>query len=877
MLAWFTRQRARRLGRFAELIRRRQVMLLRPQPGVIIREALGLIPRARTLVTLPSQLEWWARIRQAADRRQPPPIRDHRGVSVARDVVRFASPIQSGPDAPLATTVRSEAEIESPVAIPPVEPWVDAPPSDETLPSEVAPEPSGSADLGPAEPTHVADLPVASAPVTDLPRPVATGAVGSVEAASEGPRPPVTRTMESKSGPRADQITSRSSAPPPMPAVPPMPTVPPIPSMPPMASEAASGAAVTPAPAPAAPTVGIVPQQVEAAVEDRTEERVDLQSAPVAAPDHPVGSSPDRPSRDLRERAPTAEPASSELVRPVDQRAVPTPLAPPVAAVAPDLPGAATEPPERAEPRPDRAADEVAAAAAAPAAEPARPVEVPGPPAPSLSPGDFTERWERSAGSEPLMPAASEPPNVGPVPPAVEAPAPPRAEPAAVPSEAPIGEPAPVGFDPRSVARPAEAPAPLVPERPIVTPRAEAEPATVATGPEPRAVAPAEQSVPVESPGSAESPARGWTPNEVRQARAPARAPASGPAPTGEGSPRPAEPTRRDIEEILAQPDETPASPSEWLSRLRRAFSAGESATQAGSPPAASEPTAEPMSLTNRAILTPLVGRDPGAVRLLRGGIAAKAVARVEADAVAVGDTILLGEGHEQSEPETAGLLAHELVHVGRRRSPRFVPPVVSAAPERPVGALPFALPLGSPSSAPAPAPAPVAPIGRRPAPSATAVRNAPPIADEEAVALDTEARATEIAETQRRLGSEPPQAGTWAPSSIGQPPARVEPSRSGAAPWGGLPPPWEPMPDFPTEASDVGGAPAGAIGLGGEGLGAMSGAVRRAPISREVPAPAAAPAGEAPGAPPVDVDALARQVYTILKRRLSGERRRAT
>jgi len=53
--------------------------------------------------------------------------------------------------------------------------------------------------------------------------------------------------------------------------------------------------------------------------------------------------------------------------------------------------------------------------------------------------------------------------------------------------------------------------------------------------------------------------------------------------------------------------------------------------------------------------------------------------------------------------------------------------------------------------------------------------------------------------------------------------------------------------------------------------------ALQRAAIERSVPEAAAAPDHRPPehGPPAPDIDALARQVYDVLKRRLAGERRR--
>jgi hypothetical protein len=144
--------------------------------------------------------------------------------------------------------------------------------------------------------------------------------------------------------------------------------------------------------------------------------------------------------------------------------------------------------------------------------------------------------------------------------------------------------------------------------------------------------------------------------------------------------------------------------------------------------------------------------------------------------------------------------------------------------------------------------------------------------------------------------------------------------------PWGGLPAPWQPLPAWLTspnafvttvdtaglnnghgDATAGGGNDAGASGsgLGATGAGASSGggggassggggtggpggtsgggagggAAHFAEIDRAVDVPpaqhTAAPAGPAPVEP--DLDALAHQVYTILKRRLASERRRLT
>jgi hypothetical protein len=404
--------------------------------------------------------------------------------------------------------------------------------------------------------------------------------------------------------------------------------------------------------------------------------------------------------------------------------------------------------------------------------------------------------------------------------------------------------------------------------------RGDAEPLPAAA-----AASAAESSSPVEpEPPAVASPAppaagepipTGWTPNEERRARPPVRPPVRQPAEATGRRPepgRPVEPPRRDIEEILAQPDEAPAEPAIWLERLRRAFSGDPGVAQSSRP----IPPPEPISLTNRELLKPLVGRDPADVTVRRGGIISKAVARVDADAVAVGNEILLGEGHQQSEPETTGLLAHELVHIARRRSARFVPPVISELSEPGARPLPFAPPLGA-----ARRPAPPAAAAAAPRTRARPEREAPsaPLDGEEAVALATEARVAAIAREHRR--GEPVARGDRTDAPAAQALAAGRPTQAAPdhSPWGSLPPPWEPIPEIEAPAQ-----PSRELVATPASEASSTGTVHRAPTGRDAAAPAGgeAPSGAADGASAVDVDTLARQVYGILKRRLSDERRRA-
>jgi hypothetical protein len=252
-------------------------------------------------------------------------------------------------------------------------------------------------------------------------------------------------------------------------------------------------------------------------------------------------------------------------------------------------------------------------------------------------------------------------------------------------------------------------------------------------------------------------------------------------------------------------------------------------------PPSADAQPAAPdgLSDTTRRFLAPLVGIDPGQVRVYRGAEAAQAAAAQGADGLAGDDAVALGAGHAEDTPATLGLLAHELAHVARRREARFVPPI--------------------------------------------ARQHQPDSADEEAVAQATEQAVARAAEASA------------APQS--------QPAASGAQPgaWQGLPAPWEPLPDWLAGPSATPAAPAaravapfapGAAPLASAPQAAAPGPpiVQRAEVGREASAPlpmaslSTAEASEATPAEQVEpnLDLLARQVYTMLKRRLAAERRRS-
>src|SRR5690606_7940837 len=79
-----------------------------------------------------------------------------------------------------------------------------------------------------------------------------------------------------------------------------------------------------------------------------------------------------------------------------------------------------------------------------------------------------------------------------------------------------------------------------------------------------------------------------------------------------------------------------------------------------------------------RRFVKPLVGVDPADVQFKRGAQAQNVLDTARADALTVGDSVLLtSSATDLSSPETIGLIAHELTHVARSRKPRYVPPVL--------------------------------------------------------------------------------------------------------------------------------------------------------------------------------------------------------
>lgn len=282
-------------------------------------------------------------------------------------------------------------------------------------------------------------------------------------------------------------------------------------------------------------------------------------------------------------------------------------------------------------------------------------------------------------------------------------------------------------------------------------------------------------------------------------------------------------------------------------------------------------PMPTPLRETTRSLLHDIVGIDPAEVVFEQSAAADTIVGALHADAVTDGEQVLLAGGRTDDTPTGLGVIAHELVHVARRREPRFVPAALRAAPSERVLSDEEALAreverrvIGSTQqSAAQPGTEPIAPVpdrtpwGELPAPWepwSTQPSSTAPAASATATAAPRSRMVPAVSRAQ-------PQAAAAAPSVAPLPPPRVAPTfRPAANP---LPAsqaqPARPMP-LPTTTSD---APA----------------IQRAELGRTVAAPNAAAQPAAPSAgrsSGLDVDALARQVYTILKRRLAAEMRRS-
>ncbi len=358
-----------------------------------------------------------------------------------------------------------------------------------------------------------------------------------------------------------------------------------------------------------------------------------------------------------------------------------------------------------------------------------------------------------------------------------------------------------------------------------------------------------------------------------------------------------------DPAELFVQRYDTSRTPAAWAARLAQSAqrpvkhpSAMKSSLSAGSPlsvgskprpqnlrtpeahrdPSPLQPLPsdrpEPITESTRRFLKPLVGIDPASVPVYQGPSAAQIVRANRADAVATGETVTMGSAYVRDSREHIGLLAHELTHVARRRVPRFIPPIAREV--------------------------------RTPAGTTKPAERM----DEEALANRVESRvrrrAGEFKDKPVATSVMPTMGVTFEPREVhnaSEPSVAGSPNRSKSGgrsegsgspeTWGGLPAPWEPLPACMTSAPEIRAstAPATSAGTSSElpnfaaaqemsTVAPLQFAEVNRPLDEGLPATAdssqAEPAPEAQHPQP-DLEAQARQVYLILKRRLAAERRR--
>ena len=396
-------------------------------------------------------------------------------------------------------------------------------------------------------------------------------------------------------------------------------------------------------------------------------------------------------------------------------------------------------------------------------------------------------------------------------------------------------------------------------------------------------------------------------PREQRTADAPDSrnsAPADGPngrraVPPSRSVPAPESPPEREGDRLFRPvEDGVDRSPAVWAARLARAMrSPAATPTSAASPARAADsgataprrpirdrmsaptrppsmptpstsPTPPPTDMSEvnvseraRRFLKPIVGIDPATVTIVQGPAADDINAAHHTDALAVGSgTILVASAFTSELPRDLGLLAHELTHIARERRPRFIPP---AARSRKGGT--------------------------------------PPDQSEEAVARRVETRALALANDSAAQKAVVDRGSHDAAQSAQAEAIDVTPDVDAPIPlatpstsdWGGLPAPWEPLPQWLTEPAtgeastqtqrsvDSRALPVASSSLipmtVATSAPEMQPAVHAADAARVLDAGGAGPpaAGEGQPAAAPDIDHLARQVYAALKRRLEADARR--
>ena len=244
-----------------------------------------------------------------------------------------------------------------------------------------------------------------------------------------------------------------------------------------------------------------------------------------------------------------------------------------------------------------------------------------------------------------------------------------------------------------------------------------------------------------------------------------------------------------------------------------------------------------------------------------------------QADALASGDEVVIAAGFPEDTPDGLGLLAHELTHVARARQARFVPPIAAQGRVHPQATEPAT--IGDEESMATT----VEHLVRREARQSGVVSSfsqSPIVSDRSDVADDR--NSTSI--TSPLLDE----------TTTTQPSVQEDQDE-----WGGLPSPWEPMPSWlAPPPGDAGRSTSNESHSSSRGVHSavepltannsvapVPSPVMAAPTSRSIDQTSTSTTHDdssdqqQPGAIEPDLDALARQVYAVLKRRLAAERRR--
>jgi hypothetical protein len=359
---------------------------------------------------------------------------------------------------------------------------------------------------------------------------------------------------------------------------------------------------------------------------------------------------------------------------------------------------------------------------------------------------------------------------------------------------------------------------------------------------------------------------------KVDRARPPVAVSTSSPSRTPLRKQREAEePRERESDRLFLPTEGVDMSPAAWAARLAGSLQPQQPATTPARSPltqvgaaqakvrartrdAGRQPEAKvQLPDSTRRFLHPLVGIDPETVDIWTGPRSTAVTKAQRADAVAVGgDAIFMASPIDGRSSRDTALVAHELTHVVRQRRPRFVPPVAVESSRGPIAD-----------------------------------------DDEESIARRVEARVNGLAATARIAAVAPAdvQEADDSATSVESDNVPAADSDGRPAEWGRLPAPWEPLPTWmsaPYNPVSRTPSPAGngvvtrvaapPVSGASQAAGSTAAVVQRAEEGRAVEAPqqsggsVPAPAF-APHAP--DLDVLARQVYTRLKRRIDAESRR--